>query len=337
MKRGANVAGKLRKYFIWILLALLLMVVGSAWMYWKWECGGQGSLTEALWTILFTLIGQGEFANNPTTLVGRMIIFALSIVGISLLGVVLSEVLTRIMKYNLKGLLGLHACDFTGHTILCGWNPRAEMVLRELSAAGTQVAVITPTKPTALSRYDAFFVAGEPSDPERLRQAGIEKASSAVIFAEWTQGLSADDVDAKTVLTALAVESMRPGISTVAELFNPTSMKHAKNAGVDDVVCMTKTLADVTALCASQPGIGSFLADVLRFSDDGSSFRAADIGAEWNGKTVGELFASLRMGGALPLGVMTPDGGRWNHQVNPPADMVIALPMRVVEIARNVQ
>ncbi|MBP3752699.1 MAG: hypothetical protein J6H20_08730 [Pyramidobacter sp.] len=43
--------------------------------------------------------------------------------------------------------------------------------------------------------------------------------------------------------------------------------------------------------------------------------------------------------GELPLGIMTPDENadteRWNHEINPPADRVISLPMRVVFISRN--
>lgn len=339
LKRGTKYASKLHKYFIWILLAFVILVFGSTYLYWKLERGGQGNLLEALWTILFTLIGQGEFANHPQTMVGRVIVFVLSVVGISLLGVVLSEVLARVMKYNLKAMMGLNRCKYEGHTILCGWNSRAELVLKELIASGTQVAVLTKTKPGELSHYDVFFVAGEPTSVERLEQAGIEKAESAIIFAERGEGLSADEIDAHTVLTTLAIEKRRPEIYTVIELLNPANERHARRTGVDDIVFCERTLADIVAACASQQGISSFISDILSYSDDGSALRAADIDPQWNGKTVGELFNAMIADGELPLGIMTPDENadteRWNHEINPPADRVISLPMRVVFISRN--
>ncbi len=339
VKRGKSVAGKLHKYFIWILLAFLAMIIGSAYLFWKLERGGEGSFLEALWTILFTLIGQGEFADNPRTLIGRMIVFTLSIIGISLLGVVLSEILTRIMKKNLRNMLGLNTCKYSGHTILCGWNGRAELVLKELESAGTKAAVITTTKPAALERSDVFFVAGEPTSNDRLIQAGIKRAESAIIFAQKFPGLSDDDVDAHTVLTALAVESLRSEIYTVAELLNPENERHARRAHVDDIIFCERTLGGIVAACSSQQGISSFITDILTYSDGGASLHANDITEEWNGKTAGELFASMQADGALPLGLMTldekADTELWQHRINPPEDTVIQIPMRVVFISND--
>ncbi len=341
LKRGAKFAGRLHRYFFWILLAFVALVFGSAYLYWKLERGGEGGLLEALWTILFTLIGQGEFASHPRTMVGRVIVFALSIVGISLLGVVLSEVLARVMKYNLRSLMGLNRCGYEGHTILCGWNSRAELVLKELLASGTRVAVVTPVKPAALSRCDAFFVAGEPTSEERLVQAGIDRARSAIVFAERAGGLSADETDARTVLTALAIETARGGIYTVVELLNPANERHARRAGVDDIVLCERTLADIVAASASQPGVSSFIDDILCHSDDGCALHAADIDARWEGGTAGELFESMLARGELPLGVMTPAedaaAERWEHEINPSPTRPIKLPMRVVFISRNVR
>lgn len=339
LKRGAKFAGKLHRYFFWIFLAFGVLLFGSTYLYWKLERGGQGSLPEALWTILFTLIGQGEFASHPQTMVGRVIVFVLSIVGISLLGVVLSELLARVMKYNIKNMMGLNRCKYKGHAILCGWNGRAELVLKELIASGKQVAVLTPVKPAALSRYDAFFVAGEPTSEERLIQAGIENAESAIVFAERADGMSDDEVDANTVLTALALEALRREIYTVIELLNPANERHARRTGVDDVVFCERTLADIVAASASQRGISSFISDILCYSDDGSALHAADVDPRWEGRTTGELFNALLKEGDLPLGVMTPvtnaASERWEHEVNPPADRPVVLPMRVVFISRN--
>lgn len=71
MKRGKNLSSKLHRYFIWILLLLITMIFGSAYLYWSLESAGKGSFADALWTVVFTLIGQGEFAKSPNSIIGR--------------------------------------------------------------------------------------------------------------------------------------------------------------------------------------------------------------------------------------------------------------------------
>lgn len=339
MKRGKNLSSRLHRYFAWILLLSVVMIFGSAYAYWKIETAGQGSFSEALWTVVFTLIGQGEFARSPSSIVGKVIVFLLSVVGISLLGVVLSEVVARVMKHNMRGMLGLNQCKFKGHTILCGWNGRAEIVLKELLSAGQKVAVIASQKPAALAKYDAFFIAGEATNETTLRQAGVENAESAIVFAENSEGLSPNDIDSRSVLTALALETLCPEIYSVIELLNPENECHAQRAHVDDIIFCDRILANVVASCASQRGISAFIGDILSHSDDGSALCAQPVEDEWNGRTVGELFAALRSEGMLPVGIMTLGSSssteEWIHQINPAPETVLTMPVRAIFIVAN--
>ncbi len=339
MKRGKNLSSKLHRYFIWILLLLITMIFGSAYLYWSLESAGKGSFADALWTVVFTLIGQGEFAKSPNSIIGKVIVFLLSVVGISLLGVVLSEVLARVMKYSMRGMLGLNSCKYEGHTLLCGWNGRSELVLKELLSSGQKVAVIAQQKPAVLSHYDAFFIAGEATNEKILKQAGIDQAESAVVFAESTQGLSVNDIDSRTVLTALALESLRPEIYSVIELLNPKNECHARRAHVDDIIFCDRMLANVVASCASQKGISAFVNDILSHSDNGSALCAKTIDESWEGRPIGGLFEALRSEGCLPVGIMTPGTAtateEWIHEINPAPQKIISLPMRAIFIAPN--
>lgn len=65
-----------------VLLSLLLF--GAAWFGRQQEQGFSGSCADSLWIVLFTPIGQGEFAMAPRTASGRVIAFPLSIVGSAL-------------------------------------------------------------------------------------------------------------------------------------------------------------------------------------------------------------------------------------------------------------
>ena len=99
-----------------------------------------------------------------------------------------------------------------GHTILCGWNSHALQIVKELEASGHPVVVICTKRPPELKNSTMPVVEGDCSADDVLKKAGVETATSAIILAEDAGRLPADTVDARSILTALAVESLRPEI-----------------------------------------------------------------------------------------------------------------------------
>lgn len=341
-RRGRNAAKKLRRHFMWILLGFGGLLFGSAWLVWYQEQNFQGSYIEALWTVLFTLIGQGEFATNPKTIPGRIIVFVLSIVGVALLGVVLSEIMQRLMTSKLKEMMGMSRCRYEGHTIICGWNERGRLILRELTATGKQVALIAAARPATLPAGDVFFIAGSPSDEEALQRAGIHEAGAVIILAERSVGTAESDIDAKTILVALAVEAANPGLYSIIELVNPDNERYARLAKVDDIIYSDSLIAEITATCAVYAGISVFIRDILCASDEGHRLAAFDVPESFAGKTTNEVFEFFRKDRNLPVGLISPPAenpdaplGLWRSQVNPDGDLTVTLPMKVVCIAKN--
>ena len=226
-------------------------------------------------------------------------------------------------------------CTFTGHTILCGWNEHAQQVLTELEAAGRQVAVITGRRPAELDNSRAFFVAGDPSSDEALKRAGVMSAASAIILAENALTLAPDLVDSHSILTALAVESLNRGAYTILEVLNPDNALHARHAHVDDIIFCNKVLAEIAASCSGQKGLAAVWNDILCHSDSGSALRTEEVGASWQGRSIGELFSAKEAEGKLPLGYIRIEDSAVSHSVNPPRSETIRLPMAVVLISRN--
>ncbi|MCL1940724.1 MAG: hypothetical protein FWG09_02185, partial [Synergistaceae bacterium] len=87
-RQGARLSGRLSRQFALIIFIFAAFILGSAYLVWINEMESHESYSEAVWTILFSLIGQGEFASNPKTAIGRIIVFLISILGIALLGVI---------------------------------------------------------------------------------------------------------------------------------------------------------------------------------------------------------------------------------------------------------
>ena len=340
-KRGYSLAQSLHYRLGAVLLALVGLLCGSAFFVWWMEKDFRGSYFDSLWTIMFTLIGQGEFASYPHTFSGKIIVFLISIFGVAILGVVFAEVLQRIINSKIRQILGemmgINTCKFEGHVLLCGWNARGFHILRELTASGTQAALIAKERPIDLDS-NVFFVQGNPSERETLLRGGIQKAHSAIILKDSNFG----EDDSHSILTALAVEDTAPDVYTVMELDNPDNERYARYAHVDDILYSDSLIANITAMCTQNEGISAFIKDILSTADDGHSFAAFDVPEDYRGRRIREMFAFLRSEGGLPVGILTPpktDGhvpsSEWVSHVDPPENMVISLPMKVVCIVKD--
>ncbi len=340
-RRGVSFSQKHNVRLGLMLLLFVGMIGGSALLVWWLERNFTGSYLDSLWSVLFTLIGQGEFASSPHTFWGRFLVFLISIFGVAVLGVIFANVLQRIINSKIKQMLeemmGINSCKFEGHVVICGWNGRGPYLIRELMGASKQVALIAKERPDNLNP-DVFFVQGNPSDHEALTRGGITKAQGAIILSDPEYG----DDDSHTIFTGLAVETLAPDVYSVIELHNPENERYARYAHVDDILYTDSLIADITAMCTHNEGISAFIRDVLSTADDGNSFASDNVPIEFDGRTVAELFAFCRKGGTLPVAVLTPPEGRlnvpvseWVSNVNPPDSMKITLPMKVVCLVKN--
>lgn len=308
---------------------------------WWFEKDFRGSYLDSLWSMMFTLIGQGEFASYPHTLGGKLTVFLVSIFGVAILGVLFANVLQSFINSRIKHLIeemmGINMCNFEGHVLMCGWNAKALYILRELLASGTQAALIAKERPDNLDK-NVFFIQGNPSDRDTLMRGGIQKAQSAIILKDPDFG----EDDSHTILTALAVEDIAPDVYTVIELYDRNNERYARYAHVDDILYSDRLIANITAMCTQNQGISAFIKDILSAADNGHSFASSDVPSEYSGKPIREMFAFLRRKGGLPVGVLMPPAGsghipasEWISMVNPPENMTITLPMKVVCIVKD--
>lgn len=340
-RRGVSLSQKLGRRIGLLSLSLVIGILACAFFVWWQERNFTGSFLDSLWTVLFTLIGQGEFAESPHTFGGRLMAFGISIFGVAVLGVILTNILQSIIHSKVREvfeeMMGINSCKYEGHVLICGWNSRGPYLVRELHAAARQVAVIAREKPDNLDP-DVFYVKGNPSEQEALKKGGIEKAQGAIILGDPEYG----NDDSHTIFTGLAVETLAPNVYTVMELHNPENERYAKYAHVDDILYTDSLIADITAMCTHNEGISAFIRDVLSAEDTGYSFASDDVPEEFRGMKISDLFGYCRKGDAIPLGVLIPPEGKanvsvseWVSQVNPSEDMVITLPMKVVCLVKD--
>ncbi|MBQ9896968.1 MAG: potassium channel protein [Synergistaceae bacterium] len=340
-RRGINFSRRFKHRLLGSVCLFFGLLFSCTWLVWWQERNFEGSYWDSLWSVLFTLIGQGEFATHPHTFGGRIIVFLLSIFGVAFFGVIFAEILQRILNSKLKEMLGevlgMGVCSFEGHVLICGWNGRGPHLVRQLLAGGREIAVIASERPQDLS-HEVFFVQGSPSEREILTKGGIEKAKAAIIL--WDPKCGEDD--SKTILTGLAVESIAPDVYTVMELHKPENERYARYAHVDDLLYTDSLIADITAMCTHYEGMSSFIRDILSTDDNGHSFASFDIPERFNNKEIGEAFKHFQAQNILPVGIIAPPHdnrdapiSEWHSHVNPDLKRLVTLPMKVVGIVQN--
>ena len=231
----------------------------------------------------------------------------------------------------------MDSCNFEGHVVICGWNTRGPHLIEQFTASGRKIVVVAEERAEELPP-DVFFVKGNPSKQELLVQGGLKRAAAAVIL--WSPKFGGDD--SRTILTGLAVKAVAPDVYTVMELHDPANERYARYAHVDELLYTDNLIADITAICTHYEGLSSFIRDILSTADDGHSFASFDVPSDFEGRTVGDVFAHFRGRGLLPVGVIVPPEdavnvpvSEWLSRVDPPEDETVTLPMKAVCIKKN--
>ncbi|MCS6860785.1 MAG: NAD-binding protein [Abditibacteriales bacterium] len=167
--------------------------------------------------------------------------------------------------------------------LIIGWNPRAEQIVREIFWAfesglgGSGITVLTEEKVDS-SRSIEFesqgvtFVSGNTFDKKVLERIGAHQAQSVILLADH----KAEDPDAKTTLTVLALRSLyqekgvppnqRPRLC--AEVVNHRKMGLLRDAGADTVICHEDYGVGLLAQSAFNPQIAEVYQQLLSYSRD---------------------------------------------------------------------
>lgn len=201
----------------------------------------------ALWFSLYSLVGGEPIGGMPTTHVGRWTTLILMLGGMTMFGVFVGTVSAG-MVTRLRGRLEMRELDvdeLEGHVVVCGWNATGPTVLRELfheASAGRAVVLLTEKPvpeaalPVDLRRELLYQQLGDYTRHDVLRAVNITSAASVILLADMLVSRSPQDCDARTVLAALTIERMAPGIYTIAELHSRDNEELLRMAGVEDVV-----------------------------------------------------------------------------------------------------
>jgi voltage-gated potassium channel len=257
------------------------------------------SLFDAFYWVVTTTatVGYGDIV--ATTTVGKLMSIFVMISGIGVLGLLLVTFTDFFIEQSLKRRHLLRSF-MEQHIIVCGWDKRLEIAAKELLAAEKELVVVAEVDDLPLERKHLLFIKGDPSDDENLKRANVARASYALI---------AGRTDTETLLSAIAVKKLNPGIHTTCIVSDPKVIQALKKTGVDQTISTDGFLGLLLSRSVFVPKISTFVNELLDIQ--GMDLYQERISEELEGQTfleVVELFKQRY--DVIPVGLVR------NNKVN---------------------
>lgn len=330
--RRISVARGVQLLKVTLLTVVMVAFSSSGFMFFELADKPNLSWADAIWwsVVTMTTVGYGDLF--PVTPGGRYLIgFPTMIVGISILGYLLSTVATFLIEARSKALHGKMEVLLSNHILLINFPSlgRIRAILTELSQdekTKDKGVVLIDDKleelPGELAAAGVKFVKGNPSKESTLDQANYREASFAMILSQDANDPSSDN---DCLAASLMLEHLYPEIFTVAECIDPERTELFYKAGCDSVVCHTALATNLVVHELLDPGVQRVI-DEGTNNADGQQFYMVPVNAGGAWKAVQE---KLTAKGCIALGVEQAS----KVHLNPAADHRVEKGDRVVCVA----
>ncbi len=191
---------------------------------------GVDSLTDAFYFTVVTgsTVGYGDI--TPQSEIARLFGMSVLLVNVAAFAVALGVLLTPAIEARLARALGRMSEQdlerLERHVLVLGYGELTEPVLDEL-AAERYLVVAPEERARVLREQDLPVLAGDPSDEETLKRAGVERARAAV---------AATNDDAADALAILTARQLNPELRIVAAATHRENVRKLERAGANTVI-----------------------------------------------------------------------------------------------------
>jgi voltage-gated potassium channel len=299
-----------------VVIAILLCVssISISWLEPKL------SVTDGLWWSIVTLATVGYGDISPSTLGGRIIGVIDMIVGIGVLAALSATLASILVERKIKEDLGMNSYNFENHIILCEWNYRARVILKELrlepQTQETPIILVANLERKPIDDENLFFIQGQVSD-ETMNRANLVKAKTVIILGDDSLDYTARD--AKVILSTLTVESINPKAYTIVELVDEAYVPTCRRANADEIIVSSELSSMLISQAALNHGISKLVSDLLSTQDGGNQLYKIPIPQSKVGLSFMEVLIYIKQTyQSIVLAVQK--GSEGEVISNPPAD-----------------
>lgn len=335
-RRARRISDRFRRA---ALLSLLVLVFAPLlmWMAEKGSnpnVGGLGSAYQWLARTLFENVSPFKMA----TFLGFVAYYIVRIAGYGLVAFATGALASRFVQSVIFRGAGMGTFKRSGHVVICGWNSQGTDIIHELLAKEMEetrpIAVLAQLATDPCPQDDRVtFVRGNPTNSDDLSRAGVERAECAIVMADATSTSTApDDMDARTLLTVLAIESLNPNCYTCVEVVRSANRQHFDRAKADEMVVSAEMTGALLASSAKTHGLSRVVADLLTHPE-GMEFYRVPVPRSLVGSTVADAMEGLKIRhDVLFVGIFPKDD---KAVINPPSQRTLTLDDGLLVIATS--
>ena len=306
-----------------ILLILMVIYIGATFVVMAYEEVGFSTAAMRIFPAFFGEVGEVE---TPFMAVQISMVIGI-LVSVSFLAIITARITSVLIEFIRRGGSMAKKVNFSGHTIICGWNFQGERVVKELLSANVNqqrgIVILTDSDQRPIANEQVEFIKGDPSQDENLIRAGVERADSVIVLTDCTKG--ANEADAEALMIVLAVESLNREVHTCVQIMNSANRMHLEHAHADEIICLDQMGGSLLVASALNHGVSHLVAELLTFNRGSEFYRyerhlsEALVGKEF--VEVVQILAQQRM---ILLAVETDYSEELRQQLS--ADVVYKLP-----------
>jgi len=246
------------------------------------------------------------------------------VAGVSLVAVGTATIASRFVATVIKQGAGMGTYKGTGHVLVCGWNRKGVEIVRELRAREVEdqreIVILAERESSPLDEKGITFIRGNPSSGDDLNRAGLEHVSTVIVLADESNISNApDDVDARSLLTTLAVETINHDAYSCVEVIRSENRVHFERTHADELVVSAELTGALLAASARTHGLSAVIADLLTHPEGQELYRVPLPPELVNQSTRHALEVLKDQYESLLVGVFVDD----RCLVNPPNDTVL--------------
>jgi len=258
------------------------------------------SLWDTFWWTIVTITTVGYGDRFPVTVGGRVLGIMIMFLGVSTIGIVTGRIASFLVDKQIKARGGLIVLERKkGHFIICGWKSELENILENIMMANpdlkaSDIVLVNDAEPQEIDHIRSIpkfkyikYIKGDYIDEKVLQRANVKTAATALVLADASRKFSIQEVDSRTVMTVITIDSMNKNIYTCAEIIDEKYEKYLKLANCDEIILSRELNRVLLANAASASGISHIATELL--SPERRGLVTHDFPSRFIGKPFKEL------------------------------------------------
>ncbi|MBM3660950.1 MAG: hypothetical protein FJW95_15815 [Actinobacteria bacterium] len=306
-------------------LAMLILFVAPIFFYLveRNRSADVQNVGDAYGWVVRTLF-EGTSPYKVRSQAGFLAYWTVRVAGVSVVAFTTGAIASRFVATVISRGAGMGTYKGSDHLLICGWSPKGSEIIRELRAKEVEdprdIVILVDTETVPFEGDGIVFIRGNTSNDADLKRAGVERVSTVIVLADHTNASGdPDDLDARSLLTTLAVESINHDAYTCVEVVKSENRQHFERTRADELVVSAELTGALLAASARTHGLTEVIADLLTHPDGQELYRIP-APPELVNQTVRFALEQLKdVHESLLVGVFT-DG---HCQVNPPSETLI--------------